>query len=73
MSSLFLRDRPVTTEIDHSPIVAIVTYVLLSFNIVSIATRFLTKCTVAYALGVDDLLILLSLVREYRLHSCNCK
>lgn len=62
MGALFERDRPLITDTNLSPVISVVVYLLLGFNILSVSVRFLTRWTIAQSMGLDDLLIFIALV-----------
>ncbi len=62
MTSTSPRSRPVVSDDNIAPVVQIVIWLLLSFIILSVEARVLTKSIVAHTLGLDDLHIVISLV-----------
>lgn len=64
------RVRPVITEQNLAPVVQIITWLLLTFILLSAGTRFTTKAVVTRRFrDWDDILALISVVSSFKTYS----
>lgn len=61
---IYPRERPSISEEHTAPLVQILTWLLLVFEILSVGAQFLTKRAISRRLGSADALLFAALVRE---------